>query len=60
MIYDDDDLLTFGGVYIVGVDVIPNMSPKRPVVEGATPPDNSVGPLLSWKKKHLIHKPFFF
>lgn len=53
MIYDDDDLLTFGGVYIVGVDVIPNMSPKRPVVEGATPPDNSVGPLLSWKKKNI-------
>jgi hypothetical protein len=31
----------FGGVYIVGADVSPKMSPRRPVVDGATPPPKS-------------------
>ena len=35
----------FGGVYIVGDDDNPNMSPRRPVVDGATPPlDKSDAP----------------
>lgn len=52
----------FGGVYIVGAEGIPNISPRSPVVEGAIPPLRS-GPLNCvhgiinlWKKIEKIQK----